>query len=1335
MTKKIILTLMSLFACLSFLRAQTYDLVVARDGSGNYTTVQAAIDAAPNNGTTPFKIFIKNGTYKEKITVPSSKPFLQLIGESVANVVLTYDDYSGKPMPGGGTFGTSNSASVTINANDFVAVNISFENTTGESPQALAINVNGDRCAFKNCRFLGGQDTLLANGAGKRQYYKQCYIDGTVDFIFGNAIAVFEDCTIYPKTRSTGSGNSYITAANTQAGQTYGYVFKNCIIQMNRGTTAYFLGRPWQNTSTSSPIAENKTVWLNSVQSGSIILPVGWSTWDATTNTAIITYAEYQSVTQTGAAVDISQRVSWSQQLNATQAANYTNSNIFTTWDPCSVYQNICVANSLDIAVANFKGTKGASTSVFTWNASWGIPGVTYTLYRSTDNQTSFQSIYNITSTDIYDVNFSYTDNNPPAGSTYHYYVVATKTGLAAHTTSRTSISSAPMITAGTLNPFLQGLGAPSATQYYTLSAVNLLGNLTITPPTNFQISLDNGITWSSTPLSIVPTNNTIASRTVAVRLYANVVDSITDSIVHTSQGATNVSVITTGTIQSAPLAIPINLAHFPMTSNNLVNNATLATGVTAAAPTFARLTVADGTTVPTVPAYSTAHGQAFAPSATGLWSTASGGPGGNLNRTFYEQFTIQANADYRVRVDSIALNCAFHNTSSNTRLAVWYSKSGFTADSASFTDGILGATGLPITLSPNGTFATAVALPNEVDSVITNFRLALNGSAGVTLNAGEVLTVRLYFSCSSSSSGRYGKVKDVYFRGVQNSTVPPPPPPPPTQQLAFPTAEGGGRYALGGRGGEVYEVTNLNDAGAGSLRDAVSVGNRTIVFRVSGEIRLQSRLVIRQNNITIAGQTAPGDGICLTGNTLNIQASNIIIRYIRCRFGDFYNVEDDAINCYSGNYQNIIIDHCSFSWSIDETATFYSIKNFTLQWCIISESLFNSIHNKGEHGYAGIWGGENATYHHNLIAHHTSRTPRFNGTRYTDQLFKDSVNFCNNVIYNWGNINSAYGGEGGFYNMINNYYKAGPATPGSLTVSSASNKRNRIFNYTSFYYNGVDTVWGGKFYVNGNYVHGFPDVTADNWTKGMQKDSYANAATLLANARQANPFSFPPIQMQTAEEAFTKVMDSVGAILPCRDMIDRRIVYETRNGIATFEGPTYAAVTGTGISHPSGIIDKLADVGGIITYYTTPAPTDTDRDGMPDSYELSVGLNPNNAADRNNVGAGGYTQLEIYLNGIVASCQTRVNTTEKSSLSNALLAPNPTQNEAKLSFVLENEQQLDIKIFDQLGSVVKVIATDQKFGAGEHTLNLQTGGLTSGTYFVIVKSDKAYKSLALVKQ
>ncbi len=749
-----------------------YNLTVAKDGSGNYTTVQAAIDAAPTNGTSAYTIFIKNGTYKEKITVASNKTFITLIGESVANVILTYDDYSGKAMAGGGTFGTSNSASTTINATDFTAVNITFENTTGESPQALAINVNNDRCAFKNCRFLGGQDTLLANNAGKRQYYKQCYIDGTVDFIFGNAVAVFEDCTIYPKTRESGTGNSYITAANTPSGQAYGYVFRNAVINMNRGVTQYFLGRPWQNSTGSSiPFAENKVVFLNSIQSGTVINPAGWSIWDAGTQTNLITFAEYQSVTTTGAAVDVSSRVAWSKQLTAGEAAAYTNTNMFGSWDPCTAYANICTNNTPDIAISNFKGVKGASTATFTWNASWGIDGVTYTVYRSIDNQGSFQSLYNVTSSGIYDVNFGTTDPNPPAGATYYYYVVGSKAGYASHTTATVAISSTPTITVGTIGSFVQGLGTPSASQSYTLAAVNLLGNLTITPPANYEISLDNGATWSTTPLSITPVSGTVASRFVAVRLNATMTGTFMGNIIHTSSGAVNANVAVTGTVQAAPLETIVNLLYFPMTASNAVDVATQAAGVSTTTPSFSRLVVSNGATVA---AYSAAMGQTFGADVAGTWSTAVGGPGGNLSRTHYEQFTVTANAGYSVRVDSLTLNSSFISTVSNTRLAAWYSKTGFTTgDSTTYTGAISGADGSTIVNNPNGTFVNAIFLTQENTTTTVNYRLALNGSTGVTLTPGQTLTVRLYFSCGSSSAGRYGKIKDVYFRGIVNATVP----------------------------------------------------------------------------------------------------------------------------------------------------------------------------------------------------------------------------------------------------------------------------------------------------------------------------------------------------------------------------------------------------------------------------------------------------------------------------------------------------------------------------------------------------------------------------------
>lgn len=424
-------------------------------------------------------------------------------------------------------------------------------------------------------------------------------------------------------------------------------------------------------------------------------------------------------------------------------------------------------------------------------------------------------------------------------------------------------------------------------------------------------------------------------------------------------------------------------------------------------------------------------------------------------------------------------------------------------------------------------------------------------------------------------------------------------------QTPAFPGAEGYGALATGGRGGQVLEVSNLNDSGPGSLREAIEAkGPRTIIFRVSGTIELQSMLRIENGDITIAGQTAPGDGICLRNYTLELSADNSIVRFIRCRLGDVARFQDDAIHGLHG--KNVIVDHCSFSWSIDETASFYDrIENLTVQWCLISESLNNSTHQKGEHGYGGIWGGVHSTFHHNLLAHHTSRTPRFNnGNVHRKDEYVDCVN---NVMYNWG-LNSTYGGEEGKHNLRFNYYKAGPGTHAKI--------RNRI----------VDP-WDstGGWYVYGNYIEGYPEISADNWKGGVQ-GKYVEA---LTRNHADTPYPVAAVSAQSAETAYGLVLKNVGACYPKRDTVDARVIEETRTGTAKF-GKSWE---GGG----KGIIDSQNDVGGWPELKSIPPPVDTDHDGIPDEWERANGLNPNDPSDGNKTNSDGYTMLEQYLNSLVA--------------------------------------------------------------------------------------------------
>jgi pectate lyase len=415
-------------------------------------------------------------------------------------------------------------------------------------------------------------------------------------------------------------------------------------------------------------------------------------------------------------------------------------------------------------------------------------------------------------------------------------------------------------------------------------------------------------------------------------------------------------------------------------------------------------------------------------------------------------------------------------------------------------------------------------------------------------------------------------------------------------QQLAFPGAEGYGKYATGGRGGVVYEVTNLNSSGAGSLGAALSAsGARTVIFKVSGTI--DGDFDIDNGNITIAGQTAPGDGIAIKGKLSFGNASNVIVRYIRVR-GE---VNGDAIG---GRYNdNIIIDHVSTSWSSDEVMSIYHGSNITFQWCMITEAC------GGSHAFGGIWGNNYSTYHHNLFAHNIDRNPRIaSGAGYND--------FRNNVIYNW-KYESLHGGEmhqgsdSRFQfcstNSVANYFKPGPGTEAQHVTRICSPKtRDGAADY-------------GKWYVAENYLFGHPEVTDDNW-KGVIPVWWSTIdpdLDAIPGLKLDTPSEYMPINQQSAEEAYLSVLEHAGCSFPKRDAVDERIIEEVRNGTATY---------GNGFASSPGAVGGYPVLAGGIAY------TDNDHDGMADDWETSKGLNPGDPADRNDIGEGGYTNLEVFL-------------------------------------------------------------------------------------------------------
>lgn len=441
---------------------------------------------------------------------------------------------------------------------------------------------------------------------------------------------------------------------------------------------------------------------------------------------------------------------------------------------------------------------------------------------------------------------------------------------------------------------------------------------------------------------------------------------------------------------------------------------------------------------------------------------------------------------------------------------------------------------------------------------------------------------------------------------------------------IAFPGAEGFGKYTTGGRGGQTVIVSNLNDSGPGSLREAVEgKGKRIVVFAVSGTIHLLTPLSIKANT-TIAGQTAPGDGICIADRPVGLGGDNIIVRYLRFRMGDRYQNQgmvdgaggDDAFG--GGRRKHIIIDHCSISWSTDECFSIYGGDSTTLQWNLISEPLNYSYHFETgdkdfeKHGFGGIWGGAHLSGHHNLFAHCTSRNPRFNGTRLGATI--EFADFRNNVIYNWGG-NNVYGGEAGKYNIVNNYYKYGPNTSKSV--------RFRIVNPSKQEKPFLDF---GKYFVDGNYVDGDEAMSKNNWLgihMGMNGTEDDKKAAVVNQ-----PFDAEAIPVQSATDAFQSVMEKVGCSLPARDTLDQRIIKNVKDRTGQI-----IDVQG---NYPHGTAyEKTVSAWPVLK--SVPALPDADKDGMPDEWEKKNGLNANDAGDAAKISLHKfYSNVEVYINSLI---------------------------------------------------------------------------------------------------
>lgn len=1341
------------------------DIVVAADGSGDFTTLQAAIDAAPSNSDRRTVIYIKRGLYNtEKLIVPADKINLTLIGESREETVISYHIYDcsqGKcPVEDAALWTGDNirtSATLTIMADGFRAENMTIQNTAGPVGQAQAITVRGDKCVFINVDFYGYQDTMYFWSDGKRSYFEGCLVVGRTDYIYGSGTVFFQSCEI----RSWGGG--WITAPSTGQNQPYGFVFNECDITYALNSPRggddgelVRLGRPWHNYP--------KVAWLRCNMT-EMIHPQGWGDqWNmnyAPTSPDLHLY-EYKN---TGPGADMSQRANWAglREITDEEAQDYTVQKVMAGtdgWDPTAEAPLVTTYNWTGNGAGNGwlvpenwepVGVPAKGESAMVDSMTITADGDTFpadlmlrkALLKITGNSTadyismnggeiiatgnvslsgkiSTKNDFIISADDNFMLNASLNgvhqvsvsgdghltlnaDNSnfsglinlekgtleaPLAGSLGkspvqvsngatlvigHENAFYVKAELKVETGASLVLNADVTTSEFYIDGVMQNVGEYSAATNPGL--ISGAGKIIVGRPEVFVFHRGANGNWD-VPENFIPALLPEAGETVLVEEEMETTSTVFTADIVLQNG---------GNLRLRGEHSATGTVHMKEGTSFRYN--TGGTGMTLNAP----VSVEGNVTL------IMESGNAAGSSMT------LGGPVSGAHK-----ITVLNNGKGTVNKGTLLLlgdNRNFTGTWDLTQYSSKYpSTSGYITLIEGRSENAFGRGNIVAGHENRVVFSHAKAAG---DSLV----LSLTESAKAILNT-DVLVKYFVLNGNPQPKGEYSALTNPeWFEGDgkiiagETDTIPEP-----AKLPAFPGAEGHGKYVTGGRGGRVIYVTTLEDNNnPGSLRYAINQsGPRIILFKVSGTIQLKSKLNITKGDVTIAGQTAPGDGITLRDYAVGVDADNVIIRFLRFRMGDKQAQEDDALG--GRFHKNIIVDHCSMSWSTDECVSFYVNENFTLQWCVISESLRNSVHDKGAHGYGGIWGGKYASFHHNLLAHHDSRNPRLGETAGTTYALTDLVDLRNNVIYNWQG-NSCYGGEGMNVNIVNCYYKPGPATSKvERIVSIDKNKTEGSPIYG---------IWG-KFYIDGNVLTASERATNDNWTYGVYNQFHSSNGTVTQEEREAMRLAQPhnpgEVTTHTAELAYQRILDYCGASL-VRDSVDLRIMHDVSTGTATYMDG--------GNGSKNGIIDTQDAVGGWPVLNSLEAPADSDEDGMPDDWEIANLLNPYDAGDAQLKTVDGvYPNIEVYINSLVADIVEAQNEGGIPTGVSEIKIDRPAEESIKMYFS-NTENKLVISHSSEISNVRVYSITGQLLvneEARSMELRLDASFLKNGIYIVSVK-------------